>query len=156
MNGFAWQYLDPHLLRRVIASARRGLSFAALTGGMTKSSTHELDLFASSRREVVLITHAETDGAFQLAQQLMAAGGRVVVTARFPSSLTRILLGRSSADVIAVAADVDDQAQWRRLMQSAQARFGPIARIVDGRDTSHAAAVSCTTRACATAVRPSR
>ncbi|WP_111510140.1 SDR family NAD(P)-dependent oxidoreductase [Mycobacterium kyogaense] len=83
--------------------------------------------------DVVLVVHADCDAGYELVQELLASGRRVVVTARYAVSLSRILLGKSSADVMAIAADVDEQAQRARLMQRAADRFGHIAWVVDGR-----------------------
>jgi hypothetical protein len=85
--------------------------------------------------EVILVTHADSDTGLAIARELLAAGHRVVVTAHHPLSLSRILLGQSAAQVIAIAADIDDAAQRDALLRTAHAKFGaPITRIVDGRD----------------------
>jgi hypothetical protein len=83
--------------------------------------------------EAVLIIHADCDTGYVLARDLLASGRRAVVTARHVTALTRILLGRSASEVMAIAADVDDPAQRARLIQRAEARFGHIAWVVDGR-----------------------
>src|SRR5262245_24937842 len=81
--------------------------------------------------DVILITNADCDAGFRLARELIAGGNRVVVTARRPAALTRILFGQSASHVIAIAADVDDAAQRARLLQQAQNRIGCITWTVD-------------------------
>jgi NAD(P)-dependent dehydrogenase (short-subunit alcohol dehydrogenase family) len=84
-------------------------------------------------RPVALIVNADTDSGHELAARLAARGVRVAVTARHPAALTRILLGRSADDVLAVAADVDDATQYRRLAARVRERLGPITVVLDGR-----------------------
>jgi NAD(P)-dependent dehydrogenase (short-subunit alcohol dehydrogenase family) len=84
-------------------------------------------------RPVALIVHADTDAGFQLAARLASRGVRVAVAAYHPASLSRILLGRSAEDVVAIAADVGDASQYRRLLARVQERFGPISVVLDGR-----------------------
>lgn len=88
-----------------------------------------------SADDVILITHADTDSGFSLAQRLLATGHRVAVTAANPTSLSRILLGQNADRVIAIAADIDDRDQRIGVLGRVRARFGgPVTRIVDGRD----------------------
>ncbi len=85
--------------------------------------------------EIILITHADSDNGTAIAHDLLAAGHRVVVTAHHPVSLSRILLGQNADRVLAIAADIDDDAQRDGLLRSAHAKFGaPVARTIDGRD----------------------
>jgi NAD(P)-dependent dehydrogenase (short-subunit alcohol dehydrogenase family) len=86
----------------------------------------------SADHEVILITHAGTDSGFTAARALLAAGKRVVVTARSPSSLSRILLGRRADHVLAIAADCDDAAQLDSVLRRAEARLGVVTQVIDG------------------------
>jgi NAD(P)-dependent dehydrogenase (short-subunit alcohol dehydrogenase family) len=90
--------------------------------------------FPTKGNDVVLITHADSDAGYYLARKLLAAGNRVVAVARYPSPLTHILLGQSASQVVAIAADIDDGAQWARLLERAQARLGSVTIVVDGQD----------------------
>lgn len=83
-----------------------------------------------------LITHADSDEGCRLAQELLAHGERVAVTAHHATSLTRILHGHNGSDVIAIAADVDDPGQFAAVVQRAEARLGRVIAVVDGRDGS--------------------
>jgi len=94
--------------------------------------------FPTKGNDVVLITHVDSDAGYYLARKLLAGGNRVVAVARYPSSLTRILLGQSASHVVAIAADVDGGAQWDRLLERAQARLGRVTIVVDGQDDGDA------------------
>jgi NAD(P)-dependent dehydrogenase (short-subunit alcohol dehydrogenase family) len=85
---------------------------------------------------VVLITHADSDVGYRRARDLVADGYRVVVTAEHTCRLTRILLGQNADQVMAIAADIADPIQRAQLMARAEARFGPVTWIVDGRTGS--------------------
>lgn len=86
----------------------------------------------STDHEVILITHADTDSGFTAARALLAAGKRVVVTARSPSSLSRILLGQQVDHVLAIAADCDDAAQLESVKRRAETRLGVVTQVIDG------------------------
>ncbi|RDH79669.1 SDR family NAD(P)-dependent oxidoreductase [Mycolicibacterium moriokaense] len=82
---------------------------------------------------VVLITHADCDEGYRQAQQLLAAGHRVVVTAEHVSRLSRVLLGHEAGRVYAIAADLADPSQRSLLLARCEARFGRVTQIIDGR-----------------------
>jgi NADP-dependent 3-hydroxy acid dehydrogenase YdfG len=88
---------------------------------------------AMEEQPVVLITHADSDAGCRRARELLAGGHRVVVTAEHVTQLTRILLGQSADQVIAIAADLSDPRQRARLVQLTDDRLGQITWIVDGR-----------------------
>lgn len=100
-------------------------------GSMTNNRPRSRPILAGD--DVVLIIHADCDAGYELARELLASGRRAVVTARHATSLTRVLLGTSASQVLAIAADVDDPTQRARLMQRAAERFGHIAWVLDGR-----------------------
>ncbi|TRW76971.1 SDR family oxidoreductase [Mycolicibacterium sp. 018/SC-01/001] len=87
----------------------------------------------SARRGVVVITHADTDSGRALALKLLADGRQVAVTASTPASLSRILLGQSADQIMAIGADIDDPAQRAAVLKRVQDRLGPIAEVIDGR-----------------------
>jgi NAD(P)-dependent dehydrogenase (short-subunit alcohol dehydrogenase family) len=78
-----------------------------------------------------LITHADSDSGFTAARALLAAGQRIVVTARSPSSLSRILLAQRADHVLAIAADCGDTAQLESVLPRAEARLGVVTQVVD-------------------------
>lgn len=84
--------------------------------------------------DVVLIAHADCERGYSLARQLLDDGVRVVVTARHPASLTRILHGQKNSEVVAIAADLEDPAQRAAVFARAEARLGAVTAVVDGRD----------------------
>jgi len=86
----------------------------------------------SADHEVILITHADTDSGFTAARALLAAGKRVVVTARSPTSLSRILLGQRVDHVLAIAADCDDATQLESVLRRAETRLGVVTQVIDG------------------------
>ncbi len=88
---------------------------------MTQTEPRTLIPFPTKKKDVVLITHADSDVGYYLARELLAGGNRVVAVAGCSSSLTRILLGQSASHVVAITADVDDDAQWARLLERAGA-----------------------------------
>jgi NADP-dependent 3-hydroxy acid dehydrogenase YdfG len=119
---------------RITAATPRGLNIDALTNGMNDiDAKHAKGPDPAGRGEVVLITHADSDRGFRLACRLLTRGVRVVAVARHPSSLTRILSGHTTSEVMAIAADVDDAVQLATVVSRAETRLGRITTIVDGR-----------------------
>jgi NADP-dependent 3-hydroxy acid dehydrogenase YdfG len=57
----------------------------------------------------------------------------VVAVARHASSLTRIMHGHSTSNVMAIAADVEDESQFAAVLARAESRLGHVATIVDAR-----------------------
>jgi NADP-dependent 3-hydroxy acid dehydrogenase YdfG len=75
-------------------------------------------------REVVLVLDADSDSGRTTAHRLLQAGCRVAVTARHTAPLTRIMHGYSASQLIAIAADTSDAAQFDHLIHRIERRFG--------------------------------
>jgi NADP-dependent 3-hydroxy acid dehydrogenase YdfG len=119
---------------RITAATPRGLNIDALTDGMNDIDARQTQWpHATEREDVVLITHADTDRGYRLACRLLARGVRVVAVARHTSSLTRIMHGHSTFNVMAIAADVEDESQFAAVLARAESRLGHVTTIVDGR-----------------------
>ncbi|AQA05375.1 hypothetical protein BVC93_26665 [Mycobacterium sp. MS1601] len=82
--------------------------------------------------DVVLIINADTDIAHEAAGEILDSGARVVVTARIPAALTRMLLQRSAEQVVAIAADLGDARQRRKICERVLTTFGAPTWVVDG------------------------
>jgi NADP-dependent 3-hydroxy acid dehydrogenase YdfG len=85
------------------------------------------------RGDVVLITHADTDRGYRLACRFLADGVRVVACARHATSLTRILHGHNTTEIMVIAADLDNEGQLAAVLSRAESRLGQVGVIVDGR-----------------------
>jgi NADP-dependent 3-hydroxy acid dehydrogenase YdfG len=106
------------------------------------SALHTQGPTPARRGDVVLVTHADTDRGYRLACRFLADGLRVVVVARHAASLTRILAGHNAAEVMAIAANVDDEGQFATVLSRAEARLGCVTTIADGRGSGMPAARS--------------
>ena len=76
--------------------------------------------------DVALIINAGSDAGFRMARDLLGSGYRVAVTDRRATELSRIVHGYSASRVLALAADITDQAQLRRVLRRTRERFGRI------------------------------
>ena len=122
---------------RITAATPRGLTIDALTDRMNDIDALETQRpHATGREDVVLITHADTDRGYRLACRLLARGVPVVAVARHASSLTRIMHGHSTSNVMTIAADVEDESQLAAVLARAESRLGRVATIVDGRGST--------------------
>ncbi|MGB3481421.1 MAG: SDR family NAD(P)-dependent oxidoreductase [Mycobacterium sp.] len=86
----------------------------------------------NTAEDVVLVVDADTDQSYEYARALLDRGVRVVVTARTTGSLARILSNQSRNSVFAIAADLRDPWQRRRLCERVVAEFGQVTYVVDG------------------------
>src|ERR1700730_14288075 len=83
--------------------------------------------------DVVLVTGAGRGIGKAIALALVAAGARVILTARTESELDETCAEIESAGGhgLAVAADVSDPAAVVSLVEQAEASFGPISALVN-------------------------
>lgn len=144
---------------RITAATPRGLTIDALTDGMNDIDALQTQRpHATGREDVVLITHADTDRGYRLACRLLARGVRVVAVARHASSLTRIMHGHSTYDVMTIAADVEDESQLTAVLARAESRLGSCrdhrrrSRLHGGRSSETRQA--CDVRLARTATKP--
>lgn len=92
--------------------------------------------------DVVLVTHVGTVAGQRIAHDLLARGYRVVVTGRHAAELVEVLHGHSARQVLAIAADFDDPAQVKRVVDRVLQRFGRIDSIIDAEDRHPPAAAA--------------
>jgi NAD(P)-dependent dehydrogenase (short-subunit alcohol dehydrogenase family) len=76
--------------------------------------------------QVFLVTNADAPAGSRIALDLLRSGHRVVVTGIKATALVRITHGYSCDRVLAIAADISDPHQMRRLLECAEKRFSAI------------------------------
>jgi NAD(P)-dependent dehydrogenase (short-subunit alcohol dehydrogenase family) len=99
---------------------------------MTEIVMEQLPVDALWPNAVVLVIGADTDEGYRLARELLRAGCRVAATAHCPTDLVRILHGYGPERVLAVAADMDDEAQRQRVIARVERQFGHIDATMPG------------------------
>jgi short-subunit dehydrogenase involved in D-alanine esterification of teichoic acids len=88
---------------------------------------------ASSANRTVVIFNAGADVGCRLARRHLEAGHRVVITSAHATDLPRVMHGFGADQLLAIAADMDDERQRQRVMFRARERFGRIDEVVDTR-----------------------
>ncbi len=95
---------------------------------------------ASASSPAWFITGCSTGFGRELAQQVLAGGGRVAATARDPKQLADLVDGASDR-ALALKLDVTDDAQIAAAVQAAQAHFGGIDVLVNNAGYGYQASV---------------
>jgi NADP-dependent 3-hydroxy acid dehydrogenase YdfG len=108
--------------------------WAATIGFMTDIMTKQLPADPLGHDAVVLVVDADTDGGYRLAREFLCAGCRVTATARCAADLVRIMHGFGAERVLALAADMHDSHQRRRVIARVERQFGHIDATVCARD----------------------
>ena len=101
---------------------------------MTEIVLEELPADPLGPNAVVLVVGADTDEGYRLARELLRTGCRVAATAHVATALVRILHGYGPERVLAVAADLADDAQRQRVIARVERQFGHIDATLTSRE----------------------
>lgn len=118
-------------MKRRVGVSKRGLVIAA--GVSLWAARRWGPRGYSLRGKTVLITGGSRGLGLALARQMVRERARVAICGRDPESLEQALssLAGTSAEVMAVPADVTDQASVEELIEKVRQRFGPIDVLVN-------------------------